>query len=415
LLRDFLLDRASTPPGQEGQSQDSPILKAKRGPLILGLWAIPASIAVSQTFLSVAALLQIIAVARRKIRLHVPPCFWFWLAWAGLECIVWAFSPEPARGWSEIRHLLVLGVMIFTLIGFDRGQDLLTAWKGIFVAVTVSSLFLIGQFLYRLQAYGDEIASGGDPNYFLRSGGLLHHWMVYGTIEVMAVAGFIAFWSAYPMQRLRLLPLVVINAVAIVLSLTRMTWITALVLLAIHLAWRRSKWILLLPLIPVALYAAAPGAVRSRITGITDMTYFSNAERLQMLAVGWRMVRDHPLTGVGPGRVEQLYEHYLASGDPVPAYHGHLHNNALQLTAQFGVPVLVAALVFVVVVFRDLLRARQSATGPDRRFLAETAILALIGFLFAGMFEYTYGHSLALMLIAFCVFPSLSITSAQRG
>ena len=392
-----------------------PAVSRERWPLILGLWAVPVSIAVSETFLSVAALVQIIALARRRVRLRVPRCLWLWVAWAALECVVWAMSPEPARGWSEIRHLLLLGVVVLTLIGFDRGQDLLIAWKGIFVSATVSSLFLIGQFIYKLQLHGDDIAAGGDPNLFLRSGGLLHHWMVYGTVEVMVVAGLIAFWSAYPAQRSRILPIVVINAAAIVLSLTRMTWITALFLMAIHLAWRRSKWILALPLIPLVLYLFAPGAVRSRITGMADLTYYSNAERLQMISVGWEMARDHPLTGVGPGRVDQLYESYLSPEDPVPAYHGHLHNNIVQLAAQFGIPVAIAALLFVVIALRDLLQARKFATGPDRRFLADTAILALIGFLFAGMFEYTYGHSLGLILIAFCVVPSLSTTSAPQG
>jgi O-antigen ligase len=386
----------------------------ERWPLILGLWTIPASIAVSQFFFVVAALAQGLALARRRTRLDVPRCLWYWLAWAGLECGMWLLSPEPSRGWSEIRHLLVIGVVLFTLAGFNRGQDLLVAWKGIFITATVSSLVLIGEFISRLHAHADEIASGGDANYFLRSGGLLHHWMIYGTVEILVAAGLIAFWFAYPMQRYWVLPVILVNAVAIVLSLTRMTWISALLLLGFQLAWRRSKWILLLPLLPLALYLLAPGAVRERAAGMTDLSYYSNAERLQMLSVGWKMVRDHPLTGVGPGRVEQLYASYLEAGDPIPAWHGHLHNNAVQVAAQFGIPVVIAALLFVIVAFRDLFHARKQASGPDGRFLADTGILALAGFLFAGLFEYTYGHSLGLMLLTFCIFPALSAKRTQE-
>ena len=385
----------------------------ERWPLILGLWFVPASIAISEFFLSIAALIQIVNLVRRKATLAVPRCFWLWLLWAGMETLMWILSPEPAAGWTEIRHLLLLGFVLLALSAFDHSQQLLLAWKGVFVSATVSSAFLIGEFFYRLHIYKDEIAAGGESSFYLRSGGLVHHWMVYGTIEVVVVAGLVSFWFVYENQRRRLQPIIAINAVAVMLSLTRMTWLTCLLVLAVALVWKRSKWIWALPVVSVALYVVAPGAVRSRVASFFDPTFYSNAERVQMLEVGWRMLRDNPLTGVGPGRVEQLYTSYLLPGDPVPAYHGHLHNNLVQIAAQFGLPVTLAALIFVVCAFRDLLKARRKALNPDGRFLTDTALLALTGFLFAGLFEYTYGHSLGLIIIAFAVFPALLISDRR--
>lgn len=379
----------------------------ERWPLILGLWFVPASIAVAEFFLSIAALQQIVRLLRRQASPRFPRCLWFWLAWALLEVFVWALSPDPAAGWSEIRHLLLLGVLFVALSAFNHPQQLLMAWKGIFVSATVSSLFLIGEFFYRLRLYRDEIAAGGDSNFYLRSGGLLHHWMVYGTVEISVVAGIIAFWMAYCSQRRRVLPIIPISAIAIILSLTRMTWLACLLLVGIALAWSRSMWIWALPLLPLVLYLLAPPAVRWRAANFIDPGYYSNAERIQMAEVGWRMVRDYPLTGVGPGRVEQLYRSYLKPGDPVPAYHGHLHNNVTQIAAQFGIPVTLAALLFVAFTLRDLFKARSHAANPDRRFLTDAGVLAFTGFLFAGLFEYTYGHSLGLIMISFAVFPAL--------
>jgi O-antigen ligase len=379
----------------------------ERWPLIVGLWFVPASIAVAEFFLSIAALQQIVKLLRRQASPSFPRCLWFWLAWALLEVFVWTLSPDPMAGWSEIRHLLLLGVLFVALSAFNHPQQLLMAWKGIFVSATVSSLFLIGEFFYRLRLHKDEIAAGGDSNLYLRSGGLLHHWMVYGTVEISVVAGIIAFWLAYSTQRRRVLPILAVNAIAIILSLTRMTWLACLLLVGIALAWSRSRWIWALPLLPLVLYLVAPRAVRWRAANFFDPAYYSNAERIQMAEVGWRMVRDYPLRGVGPGRVEQLYRSYLKPGDPVPAYHGHLHNNITQVAAQFGIPVSVAALLFVAFTFRDLLRARSQAANPDRRFLTDAGVLAFTGFLFAGLFEYTYGHSLGLIMISFAVFPAL--------
>jgi len=376
-------------------------------PLILGLSAVPVSIAVSQIFLSIAVLIQIISLLRRQTQFHWPRCLWFWLAWSALEFGLWALSPEPALGSSEIRHTLLLGALFITLPGLDRAAERRMAWRGIFLSATLSSLFLIGQFFWRLFYYRREIEAGGEASFYLRSGGLLHHWMVYGTVEILVIAGFLSFWSIYNEERRRWWPVAVINGVAIVLSLTRMAWVTCLLLLGIQLIWKRSKWIWALPLVPLILYLISPGAVRVRVANSMDLTYYSNSERLQMLRVGWQMVREHPLTGVGPGRVDRLYESYLRSGDYVPAYHGHLHNNFAQIAAQFGIPATLVLLLFVGVVFHDLVKVRRAASTRDARFVSQTALLAFTGIVFAGLFEYTYGHSLALMLLSFAVLPAL--------
>ena len=378
-----------------------------RWPLILGLWAAPASIAISEIFLSIATLVQLTRLARRQTRVRLPQCLWLLLIWAGLEVAVWLFSPEPAQGWSEIRHLLLVGAVLVALSGFEQANDLVWAWKGIFVTATASSVFLIGEFVYRFYLHREQIAAGGDAGFYLRSGGFLHHWMVYATVEITVVAALIAFWSAFPGQHRRWWPVALVHVVAVILSLTRMAWITCLLLLAINLVWRRSRWIWVLPVIPFLFYFAAPESIRSRLSKTADLTYYSNSERLQMLSVGWRMVSDHPLTGIGPGRVEGLYESYLKDGEAIPKYHGHLHNNVTQIAAQFGILVLLAAGAFVIVAFRDLIQARKKATGPDGRFLTETALLSLVGFIFAGLFEYTWGHSLGLIMITFAFVPAL--------
>jgi O-antigen ligase len=385
---------------------------ARHGPsdrslLLLALWSVPVSIAVSESFLSLALLVRIVRLATQRIRVRLPRCFWFWLVWAGMEFAVWTFASEPALGWSEIRHLLLTGTLFLLLPALENTGDRRLIWQGIFLTSCLSSVVLIGDFISRLLQYRREIAAGGDVGLYLRSGGLLHHWMVYGTVEILVIAGLVAFWCVYPEDRRRWWPVAAVNWVAIVLSLTRMAWITCLLLLAIALVWRRSKWILALPLAPLILFVLAPDAVRLRVAQSFSPSYYSNTERTQMLRVGWKMVRDHPLMGVGPGRVDKLYESYLSPEDPVPAYHGHLHNNLAQLAAQFGIPVTLAACLFVVVLFRDLVRAQKAALSRDERFIAQAALLALTGFLFAGLFEYTYGHSLGLILLTFAVSPAL--------
>lgn len=375
-------------------------------PLILSLSAVPISIAVSQFLLGIAVLIHILSWFRSPTKFHWPRCLWLWLVWVGFQFGLWALSPEPALGSSEIRHTLLLGALFITLPGINRVERRI-AWRGIFLSATVSSLFLIGQFVWRLFYYRREIAAGGEASFYLRSGGLLHHWMIYGTVEILVVAGFLSFWSIYGEERRRWWPVAAVNGLAIVLSLTRMAWISCLLLLGIQLVWLRSKWIWALPFVPLTLYLISPGAVRVRVADSMNLNYYSNSERLQMLRVGWQMVREHPLTGVGPGRVDKLYESYLLAGDNIPAYHGHLHNNFAQVAAQFGIPATLVLLLFAGVVFYDLVKVRRVASTRDARFVSQTALLAFTGFVFAGLFEYTYGHSLALMILSFAVLPAL--------
>ena len=374
----------------------------------LALCAVPISIAIAESLLAIVLILRSYAAVRERTRVELPRVFWFWLAWAVLEVASWLSSPEIKAGQGEIRHLLLLAALFFLLPALNRPAQAVLVWRGIFFTATVGSAFLIGGFVMRWMRYRREFAASADPSFYLRTGGLLHHWMVYGTVEILVFAALLECWRLFPEQRRFLLPVAAINGLAIFLSLTRTLWICCLVLLALHLAWRRSRWIWSVPALPVALFLISPGPVRFRVTDALRPTYYSNAERLQMLRVGARMTIEHPLAGVGPGRVESLYRSYLPAGDPVPAYHGHLHNNVIQLAAQFGLPVVLAAGLCVGFLFHDLWAKYRSAYGRESEFLCRTSLLGLVGFLLAGMFDYTYGHSLGLILLSFVVLAPLA-------
>jgi O-antigen ligase len=377
--------------------------------LILALCAVPASIAITEILLGLSLLFRLESLKQHRPKVQFPRVFWFWLAWAALELLSWLHSPEPKAGQGEIRHLLLVAAL-FLLIPSLSLTDRVTAWRGIFFTSSLSSMVLIGTFAWRLHSPPPAIA----PVIYLRNGGLVHHWMIYGSVEILVFAALLAFWHAYPEKRRYLMPVLAIAVVASVLSLTRMLWICCLLLWGLHLVWRRSRWIWAIPVVPLALFFLSPGAVRARASDSAHLEYYSNAERLQMLRVGYRMIRAHPLTGVGPGRVHEFYRDYLSPADPVPAYYGHLHNNLVQIAAESGLPVASAAILFVVILFRDLLRQYRAAEDRHQRFLCCTALLGLTGYLAAGMFDYTYGHSLGLILLGFVVFTPLLPQSARR-
>jgi O-antigen ligase len=366
--------------------------------------AVPVSIAVTECFLATALLFRVWALAQRQAKICLPAGFWYWSVWAGLEVFLWLRSGARRTGVGEMRHLLLLAAMFVLVPALPRAADQVAVWCGIAWTATLGSAFLIGHFVFQLLFYHGPL----DPVVYLRGGGLLHHWMIYGTVEILVFAGLLELWHYFPEKHWWLRPVLIVNSVAMLVSLTRMVWICAALLLSLHLIWRRSRWIWAVPALFCALFFMAPEAVRSRVIVSMDPGYYSNAERLQMLRVGWKMIREHPLTGVGPGRVEGLYASYLSPSEPLPAYHGHLHNNAVELAAEFGIPVTAAALLFLAILTRDLLTRYRLAGDREQLFVCSTSLLALTGFLATGLFDYTYGHSLGLILLAFAVLSPLA-------
>ena len=373
----------------------------------LALCTVTMSIAIAESLLAGSLVFRVITIARGQASVYFPRAFWFWLAWATLELVVWILSPQPRLGEGEMRHLALIGALFLLVPTLNRASNWVAVWRGIAVTASISSLVLIGHFAWQLRSYHGTL----DPVVYLRSGGLLHHWMVYSTVEILVLAGLLGLWDLAPDERSWLLPVFAINAVAIVLSLTRMLWVCSAAMFCLHLAWRRSRWLWTIPAVVCIAFWIAPGAVRARVTESMRADYYPNAERIQMLRVGWKMIRDHPLTGVGPGGVAELYTKYLSASDPIPAFHGHLHNNLVQLAAELGIPVAMAATLFVAILFRELRCAWLRAPDREQKFLCRTAVLGLSGFVVSGLFDYTYGHSLGIILLtSMALAPLVSTT-----
>jgi O-antigen ligase len=131
----------------------------------------------------------------------------------------------------------------------------------------------------------------------------------------------------------------------------------------------------------------------------TDNSVLSRAtENLTALRV-WA---DHPLLGVGPGQFPNYYRDYADDiGVSVKAANREAHNLYLGIAAETGILGLTAFLGAIVVTFIQLARARGRAIAsrPDLAALAAGFMLALVGYLAAGLFLHlSYARYFWLML-----------------
>ena len=127
-----------------------------------------------------------------------------------------------------------------------------------------------------------------------------------------------------------------------------------------------------------------------------------------MLRSGLRIVKDNPLTGVGPDTVRMVYPQYRDPG-AVQQLNSHLHNVPLQIAAERGIPALLLWLWFMFTLLRDFVRRRRTTTVPS---VAMGALASTVALLAAGLFEYNFGDSEFLML--FLVVATLPY-AADRG
>jgi O-antigen ligase len=296
-----------------------------------------------------------------------------------------AAEPPAARlptSLADSKQLLLF-LLVPVVAMFARGDR---ATRVLDVVIALGSAgALYGILQYYVGGYNDLDA---------RPMGTLSIWMTYSGI-LMLVTGA-AFARLIFFKKEWVWPAIAVPAlvVALALSLTRNAWLGAIAALVALLSVRNWKLLLALPVAGLIAALIAPGVVMTRVNSIVDLNDLSNRDRFAMLRMGVNIVKDHPLTGVGPEMVLRVYPQYrdpLAVNDTNP----HLHNVPKQIAAERGLPALAVWLWFVVVASRDLFR--QLRRGPAKA-VAGAGLAAMVAMLVAGLFEYNFGDSEFLML-----------------
>jgi O-antigen ligase len=344
--------------------------------------ALQFSIAIAQSLMAVAVFCFLALTILRKERIEVPRFFWPLAAFAGLTLVSAAFSSQPRHSFADTKQL-VLFLMVpvaYRFVRGDRGWTLITV---IVSAGAVSAAY--GIFQYSILHY--DISN--------RARGTLGHYMTYSGLVMLVLGVALArilfgrrdrLWAALVMPAL---------AVAVSVTFTRNTVVGACVAAALLFSLKDFRLLAALPIAAAVFFALAPAELTSRFVSMTNMNDPTNRDRVAMLREGARMVRAHPLTGVGPNMVEPLYAEYRGA-DAVEKVNPHLHNVPVQIAAERGLPALAIWLWFVVVVVVDLF---QEFRRGAHRAVAAAALAAMASALAAGLFEYNFGDSEFLMML----------------
>lgn len=361
--------------------------------------ALQVSIAAANILLGLTALLWLVLVISRRERVEVPSFFWWLAAYAGWTIVAAIFSIDPATSIRDSKQLLLFAVVpiAFRLL---RGDRSLVAIDVVISVAALSAAIGIVQFGILKWNTPDQRPQGALGMYMTYSGQLM-------LVACVAVAR-ILFWP-----KERIWPLLVLPALifALTVTLSRNAWVGAGAGIGLLLLFRDFRLLGILPVLLALFVAVAPQHITERLTATfqtqpqaggsdtTTATVQSNQDRIAMAKSGIRMIKDRPITGVGPDMVMELYPVYRDK-TAVKQLAVHLHNVPLQIAAERGLPALVLWFGFVFALVRGYFRR---AAMPSWVFLSNAGLACVAAMLAAGMFEYNFGDSEFLMLFLLLV------------
>lgn len=343
--------------------------------------ALQFSIAAAQILLALAALCWLATVIVGKERVEVPGFFWPLAVYGGLTLVSAAFSYMPRASFIDSRQIVLFALVPITYrfaVG-NRGYTMTT----IIVSCAAASA-AFGIFQYEILHYD----LGRRPQ------GTLGHWMTYSGLLMLVFSIALARVLYARNERTWAALVIPALAVAIAVSFTRSAMVGVLAAAALLFALKDFRLFAVVPILMAVFIAVAPGKVYQRFVSIFDLSDPTNRDRVAMLHEGERMIRAHPLEGVGPAMVQRLYAEYRGP-DAVEKINPHLHNVPLQIAAERGLPALAAWIWFMAALVLDLWR-RFARSGA--RFLPAAALACVAALLTAGLFEYNFGDSEVLML-----------------
>ena len=353
------------------------------------------SIVAAQAFLVLLLIAWAAILVRDRTRPSAPLFFWLLLGYAATTLISSAFSFDPLESFIDSKQLYLF-LIVPVVYDLARGSRTKTA---VDVIITVGALAAAYGIIQYGMLHFDSLR--------LRPRGTMGHYMTYsGTL--MLVIGVAAARIVFGVRD-RIWPALVMPAliVAITLTFTRSAWVGVCVGVSLLFILKDFRLTGLLPVIVALLFALAPDSITDRIMSVFDLRDPSSRDRVAMVQTGLAMVKDHPLTGVGPNMVKRLYSEYRDPGG-VEKVNPHLHNVPLQIAAERGLPALAVWLACIATLVAGAFRIFRS--GSDR-VLPGAALAAVAAMLAAGMFEYNFGDSEFLML--FLVIVTLPFAAAR--
>src|SRR5438309_1882352 len=316
------------------------------------------SIAAAETLLAIACLCWLIL---RPARVIWPSYTLPLVAFMATTVLSLTMSPQPEIGMGSVRKF-VLFAMAFLAANFvTTPSRARTSCKVLLIAGASGATLALVQFAKAYIKFRATQDLADDPMVLTRITGFMGHWITFSAEQLLVWCAAIPALSV--LARRWVIPAALIGA-ALVLGFTRSVWFGAVAgVLAVAVNLPRKT--LIGAALPVALVAAiASGLIQHRISmSFQQQKFGPDTGRIELFFGVLRMIRDHPLFGVGPERIHSEFPRYYGGADLAQAnfYYGHLENNVVQIGAERGLLCLAAFLWLIFELYASLITMLKTA------------------------------------------------------
>ena len=257
-----------------------------------------------------------------------------------------------------------------------------------------------------------------------RATGFYNHWTTYAEslqlIASLVVGLLVALPRKWSRNGLLLAMAIAGTGVALLLSVTRASWLSLLVSAMLITALSLSRRALLivgvcaLPLVLAGLFVLH----QKRNVGFFDRKDDSIAWRQKIWREGFHLLTSNPrhlLVGIGMDSIKGHWREWgLFENGRLPM--GHMHSDYLQIALERGVPALIVWLILLGVYARTLWRLRRQVPAENwiEKGIVLGALGGLVGFMLSGVVHYNWGDSEVVMILYLMMGLSLVVERQSR-
>jgi len=187
----------------------------------------------------------------------------------------------------------------------------------------------------------------------------------------------------------------------LIFSFTRGAWIAVFVAFIVLAVFHERRLLLALIVFSLISPFVMPESVKERFTTIIHRPQGFMGDRPFWWKSSLQMIKEHPLTGIGPGRFEDEYALRQPEGSiEIPQ---HAHNTFLNIAAEMGLPALFALLWLCIQLLLVLRSQKQwKSENPWVAGFAMGGISALASFFVYGLVDNCF-HRRTLLFFWFLI------------
>ncbi len=383
--------------------------------LAVFLWALvlPWSLAAMQIALGLVIVLGTAQIVRHRIRIPFShPLIVIWGIYLLFRVVSAAFSPQPGL---SFRTFWLTDWVSFALPVLAANGSFLRRRNAVFQVFILSaaavSVYAMVQSIIGIDwLRGRPLTHIGN---FYRSVGTYDLYLTLaGNLLMAFFVAHVFFLQERTSRRDKLLYLAasILILAGVLSTFGRSAWLAIFVVLPLGtlvINWRHFLKVTLPVIILVLIFVFSVPVVRQRFT--SSFNPLQNQDRINLWKTSVRMIADHPITGIGPGRFGSAFFAYKVPGEYDAT--GHAHNDYLNLAAQSGVPAILAWISFWGLWLYYSIKAFKTTASrtQDARILL-SAMFGITAILVAAIFQCYYTdleNNICWWFLATMSFPAL--------